>query len=70
MFKKIVTENGKITFDYLKPEKYRVKLIYDRNGNGKWDTGSYQDKYQPERVSYINEVIKVKIELGYRNPHS
>jgi len=57
---KIATENGKITFDYLKPEKYRIKLIYDRNGNNKWDTGSYQDKYQPERVSYINEVIKVK----------
>ena len=57
---KIITENGKITFDYLKPEKYRIKFIRDRNGNGKWDTGSYQDKYQPEIVSYINEVVKIK----------
>jgi len=57
---KIITENGKITFNYLKPEKYRIKFIRDRNGNGKWDTGSYQDKFQPEFVSYINEVVKVK----------
>jgi hypothetical protein len=57
---KIITENGKITFDYLKPDKYKVKVIYDRNGNGKWDTGSYQDKIQPERVSYENEVVKVR----------
>ena len=57
---KIITENGKITFDYLKPEKYRIKFIRDRNGNGRWDTGSYQDKYQPEIVSYINEVVKIK----------
>lgn len=57
---KITNENGKVVFDYLKPEKYKVKVIFDRNGNGKWDTGSYQDKYQPERVSYINEVVKVR----------
>jgi hypothetical protein len=57
---KTINENGKVVFDYLKPEKYKVKVIYDRNGNGKWDTGSYQDKYQPEKVSYINEVAKVR----------
>ena len=57
---KFTDENGKVVFDYLKPEKYKVKVIFDRNGNGKWDTGSYQDKYQPERVSYINEVVKVR----------
>lgn len=57
---KTTNENGKVVFNYLKPEKYKVKVIFDRNGNGKWDTGSYQDKYQPERVSYINEVVKVR----------
>ena len=57
---KKINENGKIKFDYLKPDKYKVKFIYDRNNNGKWDTGSNQDKYQPEWVTYINEVVKVK----------
>lgn len=55
-----VTENGKISFKYLKPEKYRIKFVYDRNENGKWDTGSNQDKYQAEWVNYLNEVVKVK----------
>jgi hypothetical protein len=57
---KNANEDGKIEFDFLKPEKYKAKIIFDRNGNGKWDTGSYQDKFQPERVLYINEVVKVR----------
>ncbi len=52
--------NGTVEFAMLPPEKYKVKIIYDTNGNGKWDTGSYQDKYQPERVSYINDIIKLR----------
>lgn len=60
MVEKKINEDGKIKFDYLKPDKYKVKFIYDRNNNGKWDTGSNQDKYQPEWVTYINEIVKVK----------
>jgi len=66
---KSIIQNGKVLFDYLKPDKYKVKMIYDRNGNGKWDTGSFQDKVQPEMVTYINNVLKVRsnweIELPY-----
>ncbi len=57
---KSIDTNGSVVFDFLIPEKYKLKVIYDRNANGKWDTGSYQDKSQPERVSYVNEVLKVK----------
>lgn len=57
---KAVSQSCDVTFNYLNPEKYKIKIIHDTNGNGKWDTGSYQDKYQPEKVTYINEVIKVR----------
>lgn len=57
---KVINEDQRVTFDYLPPGKYRVKVVYDENRNGKWDTGSFQDKIQPERVSYINEVIRVR----------
>ena len=57
---KTFNTNGTVEFAMLPPEKYKVKIIYDANGNGKWDTGSYQDKYQPERVSYVNDVIKLR----------
>lgn len=57
---KIINEDKTVVFDFLEPDKYKIKIIYDRNNNGKWDTGSYKDKYQPERVAYINEVIKIR----------
>lgn len=53
-------QNGSVLFEYLKPDKYKVKVIYDQNNNGKWDVGSYQDKIQPERVAYVQEVIKLR----------
>lgn len=57
---KTVNEDMSVTFDYLPPDKYILKIIFDSNGNGKWDPGSYRNKYQPERVAYNNEVIKVR----------
>lgn len=48
----IITENTTLEFRYLRPGKYRVKLIYDENGNGLWDTGNYLKKRQPEYVNY------------------
>lgn len=54
------SNDGSVTFSMLAPEKYKVKIIYDSNNNGKWDTGSYQDKIQAERVAYMNEVIKLR----------
>ncbi|MDD4107927.1 MAG: hypothetical protein PHH93_04325, partial [Prolixibacteraceae bacterium] len=56
----IINQSQSVFFNYLSPDKYIVKIIYDSNGNGKWDPGSYQDKYQPEKVAYNNEVIKVR----------
>lgn len=57
---KIINEDKTVVFDFLEPDKYKIKIIYDRNNNEKWDTGSYQEHYQPERVAYINEVIKIR----------
>lgn len=55
-----VSSNGEVEFNYLPPTKFRLKAIFDRNGNGKWDVGSYQDQILPEKVTYINEVIKIR----------
>ncbi|MDD4107225.1 MAG: Ig-like domain-containing protein, partial [Prolixibacteraceae bacterium] len=38
---KIINENQSVFFNYLSPDKYIIKIIYDSNGNGKWDPGSY-----------------------------
>jgi hypothetical protein len=47
-------------FYYLKPEKYYMRLIVDRNGNGKWDTGCYDKDEQAEEVYYYPDVIECK----------
>ncbi|HYQ58825.1 MAG TPA: Ig-like domain-containing domain [Draconibacterium sp.] len=57
---KTLTTDGSVLFEYLSPDKYKVKVIYDANGNGKWDNGSFQDMIQPERVAYVQEVIKLR----------
>lgn len=41
-----------INFDLVLPSKYVLRLIYDDNKNGVWDTGSYMVKIQPEEVIY------------------
>jgi uncharacterized protein (DUF2141 family) len=54
------SKEGKVTFDFLSPEKYRVRIIFDDNNNGKWDTGDFGKKIQPERVAYLPEIVKVR----------
>lgn len=55
-----VLGDGKIEFPYLKPEKYKLKLILDNNKNGKWDTGYLAKGIQPEEVVYYPKIIKVR----------
>ncbi|MGB5667975.1 MAG: Ig-like domain-containing protein [Maribacter sp.] len=47
-------------FNTIKPAKYLVRVIFDANGNRKWDTGNYLKKIQPEKVSYYPDVIEVR----------
>ena len=58
--------DGKIEFPYLKPDKYKLRLIMDQNKNGKWDTGFLADHLQPEKVIYWPKVIKVRSNFEYK----
>ena len=40
--------NGGAEFLYLNPGTYYARLFIDSNGNGKYDTGNYAEKRQPE----------------------
>lgn len=37
-----------------------IRLIYDDNGNQKWDTGNFLLNQQPEKVHYVKSVIDAK----------
>ena len=54
------SKSKKISFDLLMPKKYKIRIIYDSNRNGIWDTGNYLDKRQPEHVEYFPEVQEVR----------
>lgn len=52
--------NRSLVFDFLKPDKYLIKLVEDKNNNKQWDTGDLSMKRQPESVYYYPKVLKVK----------
>lgn len=58
--KTIVSQDGKADFYFLKPGKYYMRLFYDRNGNGIWDTGDYDQQLQPEEVFYYPNPMELK----------
>lgn len=49
-----------INLENVKPGKYILKLIVDDNGNGKWDSGNYTGKIQPEQVIYYPKELVVR----------
>ena len=54
------THDTSFTFNYIDPGKYLFKIILDENNNGKWDTGNYFKKRQPEKVTYYNKLLQVR----------
>ena len=61
LIREVVRESlGQVAFNSLDPSIYRVRVIYDTNRNGKWDTGNYLQKTQPERVIYYPRTIEVR----------
>lgn len=49
-----------IKFTLLPPRKYFVRLVYDDNKNGQWDTGYYWERRQPEETFYTKEAIDLR----------
>lgn len=57
--RKATMKDGGVLFMDLKPDKYYARIILDTNGNGKWDTGKYADKRQPETVYYSPKMYQI-----------
>ena len=52
--------DGKVVFPLLDAGLYRLKVIYDLDGDGKWTTGDFDKGRQPEPVSYYPGEIDLK----------
>ncbi|WP_297691184.1 Ig-like domain-containing protein [uncultured Eudoraea sp.] len=55
-----VTEATDLEFNTLEPGNYLIRIIIDKNANGKWDTGNYLRKIQPEKVIYYPTAIEMR----------
>ena len=53
-------EKPRYFFDGMKPGKYFIRVIDDANENGKWDTGRFLEKTQPEIVRYHPTLIDLR----------
>lgn len=53
-------DGNKVKFDNLKPAKYRLRVINDDNGNGKWDAGNFASQRQPEKVTYLDKTLVIR----------
>ncbi|MBE0674710.1 MAG: Ig-like domain-containing protein, partial [Bacteroidales bacterium] len=51
---------GKASFSFIENGTYRLKVIYDTDGNGKWTPGDFLKGRQPEMVSYFPKVLEIK----------
>ena len=57
VIKQALTVDGIAEFYYVKPGEYYLRAFIDNNGNGKWDTGNFEEDLQPEEVYYYHEKV-------------
>ena len=64
-YEKYSTKPEPLDFFYVKPGKYYLRVVFDSNKNGKYDTGDFLRKIQPERVSYRKKEVEIRV--GWSN---
>jgi uncharacterized protein (DUF2141 family) len=55
-----IAKPTQVSFDVLPPKNYIIRAILDENNNGKWDTGDFLNKKQPEIIKYLNKTIELR----------
>jgi hypothetical protein len=55
-----ISTTSSIKYEHLVPGNYKIKVIKDQNGNGKWDSGNYDKKLQPEQILFFDKTLSVR----------
>ncbi len=45
---------------FINPGEYEIRILFDNNNNGKWDTGNYSKKNQPEKAITLKDKLAIK----------
>lgn len=51
---------GRAEFYFINPGTYYMRMFLDKNGNGKWDTGIYEENLQAEPVYYYPRGMELR----------
>ncbi len=62
---KVTVKNGQARFPQAPVGKCYVRLVEDRNGNGKFDAGSLQERMQAEHVFYLPKMLEMRENWDY-----
>lgn len=57
--------DGHADFYFVKPSTYYIRLLYDLNGNGVWDTGLYEDHRRAEPIYYYTQPFEMRENWDY-----
>lgn len=61
VIKEIVPEeSGVLRFEKMNPGSYKMRVIYDLNENGEWDTGNFKEGKQPEPIEIYPSTIQIR----------
>lgn len=55
-----ITTKEEVVFEHLMPAKYKLRALLDDDGNGKWSTGNYHRRVQPETVVDYKDVLEIR----------
>ena len=56
----IISKNTTLSYTSYPTAKYRMRVIYDENKNGQWDTGNVRAKKQPEKTWTSEKLITLR----------
>ena len=56
----LASPQRRVVFSNLQPKKYYLRLIVDKNKNGKWDSGLFLSRRFPEKVYHYEPLIDVR----------
>jgi hypothetical protein len=58
-----ITKDTTVTFSKYRAGKYFLRVVYDTNKNGLWDTGNVSKRLQPEEI--YNEPKELSVRAGW-----
>lgn len=59
-YEKITDFENELSFENIEPGKYYIRIIFDDNNNGKYDSGNFLNRMMPEKVTYFPDLVDIR----------